>query len=143
MAKASSAYDDSQHWAAPPESSYAKIIMRLVGDHHEESGFDFNYKTYPARDVNAFAMADGTIRILPLPHGYSQWWRTSIRYRPRDEAYTAMKHIHKKLQQAYGSTAVREAISSIDGWAGDIARSQLGGLEMSQEVYFEKQQISM
>lgn len=126
MAKASSAYADSQHRVAPPENEYAKRIKRLVGDHHQESGFDFNYKTYLAQDVNAFAMADGTIRIYSglMDILNDDELRFVIGH---EMGHIAMKHIHKKLQLAYGSTAVRKAIASIDGLAGDIARSQLGG----------------
>ena len=126
MAKASSAYADSQHKVAPPENEYAKRIKRLVGDHYQESGIDFNYKTYLDKDINAFAMADGTIRIYSglMDILNDDELRFVIGH---EMGHIAMKHIHKKLQLAYGSSAVRKAIASVDGLAGDIARSQLGG----------------
>jgi putative metalloprotease len=126
MAKKSSAYADSQHRVAPPENEYAKRLKRLVGDHHQESGIDFNYKIYLAKEVNAFAMADGTIRIYS---GLMDMLNDDeLRFVIGHEmGHIAMKHIHKKLQLAYGSSAVRKAIATIDGPAGDIARSQLGG----------------
>ncbi len=126
MAKASAAYADNQHRVAPPENEYAKRMKRLVGDHRQASGFDFNYRTYLANDVNAFAMADGTIRIYSglMDILNDDELRFVIGH---EMGHVAMKHIHKKLQLAYASTAVRKAIASIDGLAGDIARSQLGG----------------
>lgn len=130
MAKESSAYADSQHRVASPENEHAKRLKRLVGDHHQESGVDFNYKIYLAKEVNAFAMADGTIRIYS---GLMDMLNDDeLRFVIGHEmGHIAMKHIHKKLQLAYGSSAVRKAIASIDGLAGNIARSQLGGFVQS------------
>jgi putative metalloprotease len=126
MAKKSSVYADSQQIVAPPDNKYAKRLKRLVGDHYQEGGLDFNYKVYLSGEVNAFAMADGTIRIYSglmdmLSDG-------ELRFVIGHEmGHIALKHIHKQLQLAYGSNAVRKAIASINGVAGDIARSQLGG----------------
>ncbi|MCI5146521.1 MAG: peptidase M48, partial [Candidatus Electrothrix sp. AR3] len=97
-----------------------------VGGHYQEEGFNFNYKVYLADEVNAFAMADGTIRIYSglmdmLTDG-------ELRFVIGHEmGHVALKHIHKKLQLAYASSAVRKAIASVDNTAGEIARSQLGG----------------
>jgi putative metalloprotease len=125
MAKKSSAYADNQHRVAPPENVYAKRLKRLVGDHQQVSGVDFNYKIYLAKEVNAFAMADGTIRIYSglMDMLNDDEFRFVIGH---EMGHIAMKHIHKKLQLAYGSSAMRKAIASIDGLAGNIARSQLG-----------------
>lgn len=125
MAKQSSAYADSQHTVAPVDNAYAKRLKRLVGNHHQEGGIDFSYKVYLAKEVNAFAMADGTIRIYS---GLMDMLNDDeLRFVIGHEmGHIAMKHIHKKLQLAYGSTAVRKAIASINSTAGEIARSQLG-----------------
>jgi len=130
MAKKSSAYADSQHRVASPDNDYAKRLKRLVGDNHQESGVNFNYKIYLVKEVNAFAMADGTIRIYS---GLMDMLNDDeLRFVIGHEmGHIVMKHIHKKLQLAYGSSAARKAIASIDGLAGDIARSQLGGFVQS------------
>lgn len=126
MARKSSAYADSQQEIAPADNEYAKRLRRLVGNHHREEGIDFNYKVYLTRDVNAFAMADGTIRIYS---GLMDMFDDGeLRFIIGHEmGHVSLKHIHKKLQLAYASSAVRKAIASIDGAAGEIARSQLGG----------------
>lgn len=126
MAARSSAYADKQKRVAPSNSKYARRLKRLVGDHHREGALEFNYKVYLAQEVNAFAMADGTIRIYSglmdmLTDG-------ELRFVIGHEmGHVALKHIHKKLQMAYASSAVRKAIASTDSTAGEIARSQLGG----------------
>ena len=126
MAAESSAYADSQHKIAPLENEYAIRLKRLVGEHLQESDLDFNYKAYIADEVNAFAMADGTIRIYSglMDMMDDDELRFVIGH---EMGHIAMKHIHKKLQLAYASSAARKAIASIDGVAGEIARSQLGG----------------
>ncbi len=126
MAVRSSAYADGKKNIAPPKSKYARRLRRLVGDHQEEGGLNFNYKVYLAQEVNAFAMADGTIRIYSglmdmLTDG-------ELRFVIGHEmGHVALKHIHKKLQMAYASSAVRKAIAATDSTAGEIARSQIGG----------------
>jgi len=67
LAARGASFADGKNRIAPPESSYAKRLRRLVGDHIQEGGYNFNYKVYLSPEVNAFAMADGTIRIHNRP----------------------------------------------------------------------------
>lgn len=126
MAKKSSASADSLQSVAPPENAYAKRLKRLVGDHPREGGLDFNYQVYLDKEVNAFAMADGTIRLYSglMDMLADDELRFVIGH---EMGHVALKHIHKQLRLAYASSAARKAIASVDGAAGEIARSQLGG----------------
>ncbi len=125
MAVRSSAYADSKKRVAPATSKYARRLKRLVGDHYQEGDLTFNYKVYLAQEVNAFAMADGTIRVYS---GLMDMFTDDeLRFVIGHEmGHVALKHIHKKLKMAYASSAVRKAIASTNSTAGEIARSQLG-----------------
>jgi putative metalloprotease len=125
MALKSSAYADSKKRVASPTSKYAQRLKRLVGDHYREGDLTFNYKVYLAQEVNAFAMADGTIRVYS---GLMDMFTDDeLRFVIGHEmGHVALKHIHKKLKMAYASSAVRKAIAATDSTAGEIARSQLG-----------------
>jgi putative metalloprotease len=125
MAVRSSAYADSKKRVAPATSKYARRLKRLVGDHYQEGDLTFNYKVYLAQEVNAFAMADGTIRVYS---GLMDMFTDDeLRFVIGHEmGHVALKHIHKKLKMAYASSAVRKAIAATDSTAGEIARSQLG-----------------
>ena len=125
MAVRSSAYADSKKRVAPATSKYARRLKRLVGDHYQEGDLTFNYKVYLAQEVNAFAMADGTIRVYS---GLMEMFTDDeLRFVIGHEmGHVALKHIHKKLKVAYASSAVRKAIASTNSTAGEIARSQLG-----------------
>jgi putative metalloprotease len=125
MAMKSSAYADSKKQVAPPASKYARRLKRLVGDHYQEGDLTFNYKVYLAQEVNAFAMADGTIRLYS---GLMDMFTDDeLRFVIGHEmGHVALKHIHKKLRLAYASSAVRKAVAATDSTAGEIARSELG-----------------
>ena len=123
----SSAAMDNQHGIAPAGSTYAKRLRALVGDLYELDGYTFDYKVYLQDDVNAFAMADGTIRIYSglmdlLEDG-------ELRFVIGHEmGHVVKQHTRKQLRLAYAASAVRKGIASQEGGAADIARSQLGGL---------------
>ncbi|MCI5165122.1 MAG: peptidase M48 [Candidatus Electrothrix sp. GM3_4] len=126
MAVRSSAYADSKKRVAPPTSKYAQRLKRLVGDHYQEGDLTFNYKVYLAGEVNAFAMADGTIRVYS---GLMDMFTDDeLRFVIGHEmGHVVLKHIHKKLKIAYASSAVRKALAATNSTAGEVARSQLGG----------------
>jgi putative metalloprotease len=126
MALKSSAYADSKKRVAPPTSKYARRLKRLVGDHYQEGDLTFNYKVYLAQEVNAFAMADGTIRLYS---GLMDMFTDDeLRFVIGHEmGHVTLKHIHKKMRLAYASSAVRKAVAATDSTAGEIARSELGG----------------
>ena len=86
--------------------------------------FTFNYKVYLKKQVNAFALADGTIRIYSglmdmLDDG-------ELRFVIGHEmGHIVKEHTLKQIRLAYAARAVRKGIASQYGAAGDIARSQL------------------
>lgn len=63
LARRASTTVDNQNTIAPPSSTYAKRLERVVADHIIRDGHSFNLKVYLTKTVNAFAMADGTIRV--------------------------------------------------------------------------------
>lgn len=63
LAEKSASFIDQEQTIAPPDNPYAKRLHQLVGKHQSEGGITFNFKVYLDGTVNAFAMADGTIRI--------------------------------------------------------------------------------
>jgi len=54
---------DLKHTVAPPDNDYARRLQKIAGSHYRVQGHEFHYKVYISPEVNAFAMADGTIRI--------------------------------------------------------------------------------
>ena len=126
LAMQSVQYTDSKHRIAPAEDKYEQRLRRLIGEHLNEGKLHFDCKVYLSNEVNAFAMANGTIRIYRglmdmLDDG-------ELRFVIGHEmGHIAKNHIRKKIQLAYAASAVRKGIASQNSTFGEIARSQLGG----------------
>lgn len=130
IAKISAQLSDTQHAVAPANSRYAKRLNGLVAQQFQEGNLKFNYAVYISPEVNAFAMADGTIRIYSglmdmLEDG-------ELRFVIGHEmGHVVKNHIKKKIQLTYASSAVRKAVSSQNSAAGEVARSMIGSLAES------------
>lgn len=123
----SSAAMDNQHSIAPAGSTYAKRLQALVGDLYELDGYTFDFKVYLKDDVNAFAMADGTIRIYSgLMDLFEDGELCFVL--GHEMGHVVKQHTRKQLRLAYATSAVRRGIASQEGGTADIARSQLGEL---------------
>lgn len=55
---------DSINKVAGPKDPYAIRLNRVFGKHSAENGLTLNYKVYLTKDVNAFATADGSVRVF-------------------------------------------------------------------------------
>lgn len=127
LAGKSSAFMDNEHSVAPVENPYAERLWSLVGDLHEQDGYTFNYKVYLRDEVNAVAMADGSIRIFSglmdmLDDG-------ELRFVVGHEmGHIVKQHTLKQLRLAYAASAMRKGLAAQAGVVADIARSQLGSL---------------
>ncbi len=125
VAVQSAKYSDEKNKMAPPENKHAVRLQRLVGNYLQDNSIKFNYAVYLSPEVNAFAMADGTIRIYSglmdmLTDG-------ELRFVVGHEmGHIAKNHIRKKIQLGYAASAVRKGIASQTGVVGDVARSAVG-----------------
>ena len=130
LARQSAAFVDNKAKIAPAGSTYALRLQRLVKDHSSEGEHHFNYKVYMKPEVNAFAMADGTIRINS---GLMDMMDDGeLRFVIGHEmGHVVHKHIKKKMLLAYSGSALRKAIASQDNLAGDISRSVIGSFTES------------
>ena len=120
---------DSKATIAPANSEYAKRLTTIANAlGNNINGQPVNYKVYMAKDVNAFAMANGCIRVysglmdmmtdneVEAVIGHRKWAR-GVR--------TMCK---KGMQVALGTNAVRVAAASAGGIVGSLSQSQLGDL---------------
>ena len=54
---------DKKSRIAPSNSQYAKRLMRITRGLSNVDGLKLNYKVYLDKNINAFAMPDGTVRV--------------------------------------------------------------------------------
>jgi metalloprotease len=123
-------YSDRANTLAPPDSKYSLRLRRLVGEHLQEGNLEFNYGVYLSPEVNAFAMANGSIRlyrgIMDMLNDGELTFAIG-----HEMGHVAKNHIRKKIQLAYAASAVRKGIASQNSSAGNVALSLFGDLAQS------------
>jgi len=121
---------DREHAVAPPSHPHAQRLQRLTRGHTTLAGYEFDFKVYLSPEVNAFAMADGTIRVYS---GLMDMLTDDelLFIIGHEIGHVVEQHIREKLRLAYAGSAVRKAIASQQNAAGDIARSAIGALTES------------
>lgn len=116
---------DSRHRIAPPGSYHAERLARLTREAARDQLFDF--KVYLAETVNAFALANGSIRIYSglMDRMDDDELRFVIGH---EMGHVQKDHAKRKLMVAYAASALRKGLASRENLAGAIASSALGGL---------------
>lgn len=119
---------DSEAQIAPASSTYAQRLKKIsaaLGDNI--NGTPANYKVYFTKDVNAWAMANGCIRVYS---GLMDMMTDNEveGVLGHEMGHVALGHSRKAMQLAYSTTAIRTAAASAGGIAASLSQSQLGDL---------------
>lgn len=128
LARQTAQQADRQHVVAPSGDPYARRLQRLLADHSPAlADRDYNFKVYHSPQINAFAMADGSIRIYS---GLMDFLNDDelLFVIGHEVGHVVKDHIKEKIRLAYAGSALRKAIASQENEAGAIARSALGAL---------------
>jgi putative metalloprotease len=125
IASRSAQTSDRKHTLAPPKNAYAQRLDRLVARHRTDGDLKLNYGVYLSPEVNAFAMADGTVRIYSglmdmLTDG------ELLFVVGHEMGHVVKGHVREKMQLAYAARAVRKGVASQSSAAGDVAQSVFG-----------------
>lgn len=119
---------DAKAKIAPANSEYSQRLNKIaaaLGDNI--NGQPVNYKVYETKDVNAFAMANGCIRVYSglMDLMNDNEVEAVIGH---EMGHVALGHVKKGMQVALGTNAVRAAAASAGGIVGSLSQSQLGDL---------------
>lgn len=119
---------DRKAHIAPADSPYTRrlnAIANALGDNI--AGTPANYKVYLTKDINAWAMANGCIRVYSgLMDMMTDNEVTAVV--GHEMGHVALGHSRKAMQLAYATTAARTAAASMGGTAAALSQSQLGDL---------------
>lgn len=129
---------DSKNPIAPPNNPYAKRLTRLSGDLKNAEGLNLDFKVYLVKDINAFSMPNGSIRVFAAL--MDKMNDDELKFILGHEiAHIKNGHRKARLQRAYASSAAIKAAntavkastsSSVGGYAavlgGDIAAKIAG-----------------
>ncbi len=118
---------DAHNPVLPEDNPYTQRLRRLTEGITEVEGVKLNFKVYHVIDVNAFACADGSIRVF-----------SSLMDIMSDEellgvigheiGHIAHKDSKKAFRMALLSSALKDGIASSGGTAARLTDSQLGDL---------------
>ncbi|WJD50930.1 MULTISPECIES: M48 family metallopeptidase [unclassified Enterobacter] len=119
---------DSKATISPASSAYSQRLAKIanaLGDNI--NGQAVNYKVYETKDVNAFAMANGCIRVYSglMDMMNDNEVEAVIGH---EMGHVALGHVKRGMQVALGTNAVRVAAASAGGVVGSLSQSQLGDL---------------
>lgn len=118
---------DARAPLAPEASPYARRLAALTSSCRDDNGLALNYKVYLTRDINAFALPDGSIRFYS---GLMDLMTDDeVRYVIGHEiGHVQAGHARKRMQLALSTGALKNAAGAAGGTAGALADSQLGNL---------------
>ncbi|MBC7395165.1 M48 family metalloprotease [Variovorax sp. PAMC28562] len=128
MSDQSCAAMDQKSQIAAPSSKYAVRLAQVVrGMPTSVNGKTANYKVYTTPSVNAWAMANGCIRVYSglMDLMNDDELRGVIGH---EIGHVALGHSKARMQTAYAASAVRGLAASAGGVAAALSQSQAGDL---------------
>lgn len=118
---------DRENPVAGPNTPYGKRIAALSKGLKNHDGLNLDIKAYMVKDVNAFAMGNGTIRVFAGL--MDQFTDDEIRYVIGHEiGHVKAGHSKKRMQTALRASAIQKGAQAGGGGVGRIAGGQLGDL---------------
>ncbi|XZF15783.1 M48 family metalloprotease [Chitinophagaceae bacterium MMS25-I14] len=118
---------DKHNTVAGSKDPYTVRLNKIFGKHQNEDGLKLNYKVYKVVDINAFACADGSVRVF-----------SSLMDRLTDDELLAVigheiGHVKNHdsrdaMRSALLRSASADALSSQSGAVATLTDSQLGDL---------------
>ena len=116
---------DGKNNVASADNAYAIRLSKITQGLVNTDGLNLNFRVYLSKDVNAFAMADGTVRV----------YSGLLDAMPDDQVlavigheigHVKLRHSYKQMKEQLLTNAAFDAVKSVGGVVGDLTASQLG-----------------
>ena len=116
---------DKENPVADAKDPYAIRLNKVFGKHANEGGLKFNFKVYKVKDVNAFACADGSVRVFA---GLMDIMDDNelLAVIGHEIGHVANHDSRDGMKAAYKKAALIDAVSSQSGKVAVLTDSQLG-----------------
>lgn len=118
---------DAQSTILPENNAYTIRLRKMTFALTQVDGVPLNFKVYKTDDINAFACADGSVRV----------YTGLMNIMTDDEllgvigheiGHVALKHTRKEMQTAMLTSAALEGLASTGDKAAALTDSQLGAI---------------
>lgn len=134
-------YSDQQNQLAAADNPYSVRLAKIVKGITQVDGVPLNFKVYITKDVNAFACADGSVRVYS---GLMDMMNDQevLGVIGHEIGHVANKDTKKAFQNALRTSALKDAIGSTGSLAATLTDSQLGALgeTLLNSQYSQKQE---
>lgn len=134
-------YSDSNNKVAPDNSEYALRLIKLTEGLNDVDGQPLNFKVYLTNEVNAFACADGSVRVYS---GLMDLMDDNevLGVIGHEIGHVAHKDTKNAIKQSLLNSALFDGIGSTGDLAAKLTDSQLGaiGQAMINSKYSRKQE---
>ncbi|NQZ31974.1 MAG: M48 family metallopeptidase [Oceanospirillaceae bacterium] len=118
---------DKKSNVAPATSKYAKRLAKITKNLSQVDGIKLNYKVYLNKQLNAFAMPDGTVRVYSgLLDAMSDDQVLAVV--GHEIGHVKLKHSYKQMKKEMLTGAAFQVAGATTGAVGDLSSSQLGAL---------------
>jgi metalloprotease len=116
---------DSTNVVAGPKDAYSIRLNKIFGKHKSENGLTLNYKVYKTKDVNAFACADGSVRVFT---GLMDIMDDNelLAVIGHEIGHVANKDTKDAMKAAYRKAALIDGVASQSEKVAAVSDSQLG-----------------
>ena len=121
---------DAEHEIAPATDGYAIRLNRVFGKHTAGEGYTLNYKVYKLKEVNAFATADGSVRVYS---GLMDIMDDNelLAVIGHEIGHVANNDSRDAIKAAYKKEALMDAAASQSTTVASVTDSQLGKIGSS------------
>lgn len=132
---------DANNPVTPDDDPYTIRLKKLTDGLNDVEGIPLNFKVYRVIDVNAFACADGSVRVFSsLMDIMSDDELLGII--GHEIGHVACRHSKNAFKTELLTGALKDGISSVGGKAAQLTDSQLGqlGESLVNSKYSQKQE---
>ena len=141
LSKAAIAKMDAENQVAGASDPYMLRLNKVFGKHSNENGLTLNYKVYKIKEVNAFATADGSVRVYT---GLMDIMDDNelLAVIGHEIGHVVNHDSRDAVKAAYKKEALIDAVSSQSGKIAEVTGSQLGkiGNAMIDSKHSRKQE---
>lgn len=133
-------YLDKQNKVLPASDPYSVRLGKLVSNLKSVDNVKLNFKVYKTTEVNAFACADGSVRVYT---GLMDLMDDDelLGVIGHEIGHVGLHHSRKAMKKELMTGALRDALISTDGTLAILAASQLGSLgEMMINAKYSRSQ---
>ncbi|WP_136667831.1 M48 family metalloprotease [Flavobacterium sp. H122] len=125
LSKEAVAKMDKENVVAGPKDPYTIRLNKLFGKHKNENGLVLNYKVYKTKEVNAFATADGSVRVFS---GLMDIMDDNelLAVIGHEIGHVANHDSRDAIKAAYRNEAIVDAVGSQSDKVAKVTDSQLG-----------------